>query len=1195
MTKKYFLIICLSFFCFLSLKSQIDLPLGGCPAFRVGSVFNAKLGDTIAVPVFMDAGVEAVAGFYHSIYFDPEFLTFVDLQETQRSFDIFYPGEEFVNTVMVESIPKLSETPYSISPFEPFYTLYFEVIKEIEDRLELQFSIPGIPKYLLDLNGNRYTMPGISGYVWPSASTSSLRINEFCVTTLPEDCSGEKLVTIDMEGGTLPYKYNWATGGNMVPFDSLSNTFKLTEANLYMLTVTDANGDSVSASYTLEVIEPVEINYSSAITQPDSCYQFGKVEIELQGEFDFVWSDTVNQLSRNDLRPGSYYVAFENKTCDLVDTLFIEIEAVDAPALKAEVKSPSCQQSNGFIILDFEEEIDPISYKWSNGLEGNKPVQEDLPPGNYEVEVNWESCRETYFFSLVDSNILDIDMEATINDAPCGRNGSIALLIQEDTSKLDVIWSNGQQGTELQNLNSGIYQITITNNENGCFAVKNYEVKSRSLDVQFEEDCVIENGNLVSSITASTEDGPFPVSFKWTSKDGEKEIFQFAEGPIAISTVNLIAEELYDLEVTNANSCSQTFQDVNLKCLESLDGSIFITLETPLLSELNTLILPITLSSPSFLKSLQMQINWENPQLSLSEVRFGNALRFPEAFSYFSNSTQSINLDWDSKIGSEVISTNTLCYLVFDIAGTIDEPFNFSFSPGQTSVLNLVNNSLEIIEKVNSELSGDAKTYDVENQLTFSFPTIQAFPDIPIEVPLTVKNYNDLLGFSATFTWPTDLLTFIEISETHPALEQNLNNNINLDAAINSGKLAIIAASSKVVNIDDNETLFKIKFRTKTKEGIAFLGLSNDFLVVEAFTETGFQNGNAVFPLFKPGSVQILDLNVWPGDVDRNGIVNSEDWLYFGLAKDFSGPNRTDVTGSWKSTPSLNWNSTFPFSKLNHKNADINGDGFIDLADTSLIHDNYSLNTTEYPFTFQKPVLFRPEPLSLQFDIQVDSFMAEQSVQIPIKLENHDLVKNLIGYAFTFEVDTTWVKPNSLKFTPSDGFFGLDNEIYSLAKQIDEQHFEVAIFAENELGTLSNDILGQLEFELFAQPKNFEIDSIFLHLENIIIMDAEEGRYSTQGEITNIPVRYMISSSEEQHLAQYLKIYPVPAGDIINLDFSIGKIERIEVLNLQGQVIRTEQGFDLESTGLQTLNNGLYIFSIFTNKGKLNKLVPIYR
>lgn len=83
---------------------------------------------------------------------------------------------------------------------------------------------------------------------------------------------------------------------------------------------------------------------------------------------------------------------------------------------------------------------------------------------------------------------------------------------------------------------------------------------------------------------------------------------------------------------------------------------------------------------------------------------------------------------------------------------------------------------------------------------------------------------------------------------------------------------------------------------------------------------------------------------VWPGDINNNGIVNGVDLLYWGVAFGSSGPARSEVDTDWQGIPLAEaWGQSFA-DGTNYAYADCDGSGLVDEDDfDDAIEDNFGL------------------------------------------------------------------------------------------------------------------------------------------------------------------------------------------------------------------------------------------------------------
>lgn len=134
---------------------------------------------------------------------------------------------------------------------------------------------------------------------------------------------------------------------------------------------------------------------------------------------------------------------------------------------------------NGSAELVIEPEDSSIDYVWSDGSSGNK-ILNDLCPGYYSLTLTMGNGCEI---------VLDVQIEAdgcyigtenfyeeVVHYCPKGDPGSISL---NPTSGIPYVyaWNNNETGSSIDNLNAGLYCVTITHNgESNCSATKCYSI-----------------------------------------------------------------------------------------------------------------------------------------------------------------------------------------------------------------------------------------------------------------------------------------------------------------------------------------------------------------------------------------------------------------------------------------------------------------------------------------------------------------------------------------------------------------------------------------------------------------------------------------------------------------------------------------------------------------------------------------------
>ncbi|HPS27563.1 MAG TPA: cohesin domain-containing protein, partial [Bacteroidales bacterium] len=131
-----------------------------------------------------------------------------------------------------------------------------------------------------------------------------------------------------------------------------------------------------------------------------------------------------------------------------------------------------------------------------------------------------------------------------------------------------------------------------------------------------------------------------------------------------------------------------------------------------------------------------------------------------------------------------------------------------------------VNNSWDpYIAKVQSP---EALTFVTENK--------QAVCGEIVEIPVTVKDFNNISGFQFTISWDAAVLEFMEVN----------NGSLNMDYGTlqtENGKLTVLWATDDLngLNISDGQAIFIIKLRAKGSAGqSSVVSINSDITVMEA-------------------------------------------------------------------------------------------------------------------------------------------------------------------------------------------------------------------------------------------------------------------------------------------------------------------------------------------------------------------------
>ena len=254
--------------------------------------------------------------------------------------------------------------------------------------------------------------------------------------------------------------------------------------------------------------------------------------------------------------------------------------------------------------------------------------------------------------------------------------------------------------------------------------------------------------------------------------------------------------------------------------------------------------------------------------------------------------------------------------------------------------------------------------------------------------------------------------------------------------------------------------------------------------------------------LFLLLSGTLAQAQIWPGDMNNNGVVNCVDLLYWSVANGRTGSPRTNPGAQWQAHPMPgDWSGSFSGNpRVNHAYADANGDGRVDRIDvTAGIEQNFFKTHG----TVKPDIASNIVPLGL-LGLRLRSMTTEansgDNMTVEVALtgqydrNNHDLK----GIAFVIEYDPRYVDPNSFIFQKDARMDPAGNSSYILAKNNPQKgEIEIALVRTNNFNFLqvSTGRIGQFSFRAANMPGennlNFRIKNIACINSNLNTLPVE--------------------------------------------------------------------------------------------------------
>ena len=383
-------------------------------------------------------------------------------------------------------------------------------------------------------------------------------------------------VSTTTNGGTPPYTYGWS--GNVSNSPNANNLFP----GVYLLTVTDANGCTITDSYNVTEPNALQATEGHADVLCNSGND-GSIDINPTGgtlPYSFIWSNGEATEDISDLTAGTYTVTIsDGDGCTF--TLSAQIEEPEALAITGISDDASCNFANGGISMTVTGGVTPYSFDWLDPMVADVQNPQNLFAGTYEVIVtDANGCTENHVISVITPNGLQVSVLAS--DANCfgDANGSIVSQVQGGVSPYQYDWSNGQTTTDLNNLPFGNYILTVTDAD-GCTVTAADSVNHPApllaeVISPLDASC---NGSFDGSIDLNVMGGVAPYTYLWNNGVGTQEDPSGLPAGTYIVTVTdahgcITSEEAVINEPTQLEASAQA---TDASCNSAADGSIDAT------------------------------------------------------------------------------------------------------------------------------------------------------------------------------------------------------------------------------------------------------------------------------------------------------------------------------------------------------------------------------------------------------------------------------------------------------------------------------------------------------------------------------------------------------------------------------------------------------------------------------------------
>ena len=371
-------------------------------------------------------------------------------------------------------------------------------------------------------------------------------------------CRGDNtgLIDINVSGGSPPYSYFWSNGG-------FSQDLFNIPSGKYSVTITDFKACSTILE-DVEIIEPDDFNIEVDSLTNVACSgsKDGFISIDVTGgtaPYIYNWSNSdginSNTSSVDSLTPGQYFVTIVDAFgCKSLPGKFeVNNQNIPINISLLQLDDLKCyNDTTASIIAVSETQNLPIDFNWSAGSKKIKDIVSDtlidLASGKYNITItDSEGC-----IGISDSINIESPSELSYevltienNDCHLNENGIINISANGGTGTLSYLWNNNQASSEISNLPDGVYQVSITDQNNCIIESEQIQISSPDallLNAEIENATSNDGGSIIVNVSG----GAPPYEYNW-----QPPFNNFTDSIL----INLDTGN-YDITIVDANGCS---------------------------------------------------------------------------------------------------------------------------------------------------------------------------------------------------------------------------------------------------------------------------------------------------------------------------------------------------------------------------------------------------------------------------------------------------------------------------------------------------------------------------------------------------------------------------------------------------------------------------------------------------------------
>lgn len=298
--------------------------------------------------------------------------------------------------------------------------------------------------------------------------------------------------------------------------------------------------------------------------------------------YSYTWNTGATTSVLTGLTTGTYTYTVTD-FCNNTSTNTITITEITPLTITSSVIDVNCNsESDGAITLAVSGGETP-AYLWSNNETTASVV--GLTAGNYSVTISDLCENQTLSFTVSEPSALNVSVTKTDNLCANGSDGNASVIVTGGVTPYTYNWSNGETGNLISALPNGVYDITVSDNNN-CEAYQSVTITSPApLTIT---NIIVNNATSVGgsdgSIDITVTGGTSPYFYTWNNGQTTQDISGLSAGVYTVTVEdNTYCQYIENISVGEPGNCNVVFTSsvMDVSCNGTADGAITVTPVNP--------------------------------------------------------------------------------------------------------------------------------------------------------------------------------------------------------------------------------------------------------------------------------------------------------------------------------------------------------------------------------------------------------------------------------------------------------------------------------------------------------------------------------------------------------------------------------------------------------------------------------------